>query len=204
VDLSNARPRTGRHLSLQFKFGVEECSGGPGSHIDVLCIGDRINNPPESFHYAYRYSDISGSAQKDADITPQVMDITIKDKSGSHSFHGVHSNEASWASAVVDLSNLNMTAMSSRLVILNDTSAIIRQGSEPMNGYNTTKYLIDTANASSSDRKKFDFLLGTGSFEKGTAWVPADGCAVKLVLDEAVQINGSLKNAHYEIDRIKK
>ena len=177
---------------------------GPGGHIDVLCIGDRIDNPPESFHYSYRYSDISGATQKDADITPQVMDITIKDKSGSHSFHGVHSNEASWASAVVDLSNLSMTAMSSRLVVLNNSSAIIRQSSEPMNGYDTTKYSIDTANASSSDRKKFDFLFGTGSFEKGAAWVPADGCAVKLVLDEAVQLNGSLKNAHYEIERIKK
>jgi len=177
---------------------------GPGSHIDVLCVGDRINNPPESFHYSYKYSDMSGSAQKDADITPQVMDITIKDKSGSHSFHGVHSNEASWNSAVVDLSNLNMTAMSSRLDSLNGSSAIVRQSSEPMNGYDTTKYSIDTANASSSDKKKFEFLFGTGSFEKGTAWVPGDGCAVKLVLDEAVKINGSLKNAHYEIQRIKK
>jgi hypothetical protein len=182
----------------------EASAAGPRSHFDVLCIGDRINNPPESFHYSYKYSDMSGSAQKDADITPQVMDITIKDKSGSHSFHGVHSNEASWNSAVVDLSNLNMTAMSSRLDSLNNTAAIVRQSSEPMNGYDTTKYSIDTATASSSDKKKFDFLFGTGSFEKGTAWVPADGCAVKLVLDEAVQINGSLKNAHYEIERIKR
>jgi len=185
------------------KTDVAAANGADG-RIDVLCIVDRINDPPESFHYSYKYSDISGSAQKDADITPQVMEITIKDKSGSHSFHGVHSNEASWNSAVVDLSNLNMTAMSSRLDSLNNTSAIVRQSSEPMNGYNTIKYSIDTASASSSDNKKFEFLFGAGSFEKGTAWVPADGCAAKLVLDEAVQINGSLKNAHYEIERIKK
>jgi hypothetical protein len=179
-------------------------ANGSGSHIDVSCIGDRIDNPPESFHYSYRYADMSGSAQKDADITPQVMDITIKDKSGSHSFHGVHSNEASWNSAVVDLSNLNITAVSSRLDSLNNTSAIVRQGSEPINGYDTTKYSIDTANASSSDRQRFGTLFGQGSFEKGTAWVPVDGCIAKIVLDEAVQINGSLKNAHYEIERIKK
>jgi len=184
--------------------GAAAAADGPGSHIDVLCMGDRISNPPESFHYSYKYSDMAGSAQKDADITPQVMDITIKDKSGSHSFHGVHSNEASWNSAVVDLSNLNMTAMSSRLDSLNNTSAIVRQGSEPMNGYDTTKYSIDTGNASSSDRQQFETLFGKGSFEKGTAWVPADGCIAKIVLDEAVQINGSLKNAHYEIERIKK
>ena len=183
---------------------VVDAKDGGGNQVDVLCVGDRINNPPESFHYSYRYADMSGSAQKDADITPQVMDITIKDKSGSHSFHGVHSNEASWNSAVMDLSNLNMTAMSSRLDSLNQTSAIVRQGSEPMNGYNTTKYSIDTANASSSDRQQFETLFGKGSFEKGTAWVPADGCVAKIVLDEAVQINGSLNNAHYEIERIKK
>jgi len=73
-----------------------------------------------------------------------------------------------------------------------------------MNGYDTTRYSIDTAKADSSDRKQFETLFGAGSSEKGTAWVPADGCAVKLVLDEAVQINGSLKDAHYEIERIKK
>ena len=195
---------SGCNSSPAAKSAAGNSSGGGGRRIDVLCIGDRISNPSESFHYSYRYSDISGSGEKDADITPQVMDITVKDKSGSHSFHGVHSNEDSWNSAVFDLSNLNMTAMSSRLDSLNNTSAIVRQSSEPMNGYDTTKYSIDTGNASSSDRQKFDFLLGKGSFEKGTAWVAADGCAVKLVLDEAVQINGSLKNAHYEIQRIKK
>ena len=195
---------SGCNSSPAARTAAKETSGGPGGHIDVLCIGDLISNPPESFHYSYRYSDMSGSGEKDADITPQVMDIRVKDKSGSHSFHGVHSNEDSWNSAVIDLSNLNMTAMSSRLDSLNNTSAIVRQGAEPMNGYDTTKYSIDTGNASSSERQKFDFLFGAGSFEKGTAWVPADGCVVKLVLDEAVQINGSLKNAHYEIQRIKK
>ena len=143
---------------------------GPGSHIDVLCVGDRINNPPESFHYSYKYSDMSGSAQKDADITPQVMDITIKDKSGSHSFHGVHSNEASWNSAVVDLSNLNMTAMSSRLDSLNGSSAIVRQSSEPMNGYDTTKYSIDTANASSNLRAQYTDKISRNAVLFGAEW----------------------------------
>jgi hypothetical protein len=60
------------------------------------------------------------------------------------------------------------------------------------------------ANASSAERQQFETLFGSGSFEKGTAWVPSDGCAVKLVLNEAVQIKGSLKKAHFEIERIKK
>jgi hypothetical protein len=192
------------------------CNSGPaknvggetasaGSHIDVMCIGDRINNPPEPFHYSYKYSDASGSAEKEADITPQAMDITIKDNSGSHSYHGVHSDEASWNSAVLDLSGLNITAMAARLSSLNNTSSVTRQGSEPMNGYETSKYAIDTASANSSDKQTFETLFGKGSFEKGTVWVPADGCAVKLVLDEGiVQTNGSLNKLHYEIARVRK
>lgn len=179
--------------------------GSAGGHIELLCIGDRISNPSESFHYAFRYADASLFVQSDADITPQAMDITVKDKTGSHSYHAAHSNEDNWNRAVLDLSNLSITAMSARLVLLNDSSAIVPQGLESMNGYDTTKYSIDTTNANSSDRHKFETLVGKDSFEKGTVWVPADGCAVKLILDEGVaQTNSNVNKAHYEIERIKK
>jgi hypothetical protein len=176
-----------------------------GTHIDVMCIGDRINNPPESFHYSYVYSDASSSVDKEADVTAQAIDITIKDKSGSHSYHGMRSDETSWDRAVLDLSGLNITAMSSRLHALNGSSAIVHQGTEQLNGYDTTKYAIDTVGARSSDREKFETLFGKGSFEKGTAWMGTDGCAVKLVLDEGIsQANGGVNKAHYEMARTKK
>ena len=175
------------------------------AHIDVMCIGDRINNPHEPFHYSYKYADASSWVEKEADVTPQTLDITTKDKSGSHSYHGVRSDEASWNGAVLDLSGLNITAMSARLDSLNGGSAIVRQGSESMNGYHTTRYAIDTSSADSSDKQQFETLFGKGSFEKGTVWVPSDGCAVKLVLDEGIwQSNGNVKTAHYEMARIKK
>lgn len=179
-------------------------SDSVGSHIDAMCVGERINNPPEPFHFSYKYSNVSSSSVKDADITPQAMDITIKDQSGSHSFHGVHSDEASWARAVVDLSSLNMTGMMSRLDSLNETSAISQQTTEPMNGYDTTRYAIDTTKANSSDQRKLEFLFGAGSFEKGTVWASSDGCAVKLVLDERVLLGGNLKDAHYELAMVRK
>jgi len=166
-------------------------------------MGDRIDNPPGPYHYSYKYTDWSGSTDKEADITPQKMDITIQDKSGSHSYHGVHSDEASWNSAILDLSGLNITGMSARLGSLND-SAVTSQGAESMNGYSTTKYVIDTTSASSTDKQTFETLFGKGSFEKGTVWIPADGCAVKLVLDEGLQqTDGSVKKAHYEMAMIK-
>jgi hypothetical protein len=176
-----------------------------GGHIDVMCIGDRISNPPESFHYSFKYTGASGSVDKEADITPQAMDITITDGSGSRSFHGKRSDETSWGGAVLDLSSLNITAMTARLDSLNGTSSITSQGAQAMNGYSTTKYSIDTTSANASDQKTFVTLLGPGSFEKGTVWMGQDGCMVKLVLDEGIsQTNGGVEKRHYEMARIKK
>ena len=151
------------------------------------------------------YTDASTQVDKEADITAQAMDISIKDKSGSRSYHGTRSDEASWDNAVLDLSGLNITTMSARLESLNGTSAIVNQGTDAVNNYNATKYAIDTTNANSSDRQKFETFFGKGSFEKGTAWMGADGCAVKLVLDEGIwQTNGAINKVHYEMARVRK
>ncbi len=191
------------------KNAQEETSGAgsnsAGSAINVMCIGDRINDPPQPFHYSYKYSDATGSIEQQADITPQAIDITAQDNSGTHSYHGVRSNEVSWSSAVLDLSSLKITGMSARLDSLNQTSSISRQGSENINGYPATRYSIDTAGARSSDEQTFVTLFGKGSFEKGTIWTSDDGCVVKLILDEGLgQTDGSVKKAHYEMARIRK
>jgi hypothetical protein len=168
-------------------------------------MGDRIDNPPETFHYSYKYADASGSVVKEADITPQTIDIVIQDHSGAHKYHGVRSDEASWSSAVLDLSSLNTTVLSARLDSLNGTSAIVQQGAEAINGYSATRYAIDTKGANTSDKNKFETFFGKGSFEKGTVWMADDGCVVKLVLDEGIrQANGGVNQAHYEMARIKK
>ena len=182
-------------------------SDNAGARIGVMCLGDLINSPSEPFHYSYHYVDASGGVDKEADITLQAMDITVKDKSGTHSYRGVRSDDASWNRAVLDLSGLNLTRMSATLDSLNDrfSSAFSKEGSETVNGYQTTRYAIDTEKANSSDKKRFETLFGKGSFEKGTVWVPADGCAVKLVLDEGLwQSDGSVRKDHYDIARIKK
>lgn len=183
---------------------VEAGSNNKDAHVDVMCIGDRINNPPEGFHYSYKYTDANRWVEDEAEITPQAMDITIKDKSGSHTFHGVRSDESSWNSAVLDLSHLNIIAMSTRLNALNDSSAIVQQGRESTNGYDTAKYSIDTGGANSSDRQKFETLFGKGASEKGTAWMAPDGCVAKFTLDETIMQGDALNKAHYEIARVKR
>lgn len=181
-----------------------ESTIGAGGRIEINCVGNHVESPPEAYHYSFK-STAGGSADKEAEITPQSMDITIQDRFGSHKYHGVRSDEASWNSAVLNLSGSGFTAISARIDSIKDKSAVVRAGAEPMNGYQTTKYSIDTTNANSSDLRAYEAFFGSGSYEKGTIWVTADGCPVKLILDEATkQANGSLDKLHYELDMIKK
>jgi len=180
-------------------------SGGASQTIDMNCMGDRLDNPPEAFHYSYKTTGSQNDVAKEADVTPQTMDITIRDKSGSHTYHGERSKESSWNGAVLDLSGSGLTTMIARLGFIKDTSALLRAGAEQTNGYGTTKYFIDTAGASASDTKRFATLFGSGSYDKGAMWVSAEGCPVKVVLDEATQqADGSVTKVHYELNFIKK
>lgn len=174
-------------------------------HLDLMCLGDHINNPPENFHYSYQFSDATASIDTEAEITPQTIDVIAKEKSGTHAYHGVRTDEASWNAAVLDLSSLKLTSMAARLDSLNGTSAITVQGAESLNGYSTMKYLVDTTRANSADQHRYTALFGQGSFEKGTVWQAPDGCAVKAVLDDSVVTGtGTVKQGHFEIARSKK
>jgi hypothetical protein len=183
----------------------EKVETGSSNRININCIGDRLENPPEAFHYSFKFTDGKDAVDKEADITPQAMDITIQDKSGSHNYHGVHSDEGSWSSALVDLSGSGFTVMTARLDFIKDNSAVKSGGAEVINGYQTTKYSIDTTAANSSDKQTFETMFSPGSYEKGNLWATADGCPVKLILDEGRKIpNGNLDNFHYDIAMIKK
>lgn len=182
---------------------ADEKSTTAGGQIDVNCVGNRVENPLEAFHYSFK-SAVGGSVDKEAEITPQTMDVTIQDKSGAHKYHGVRSDEASWNSAVLSLSGSGFTAMSARIDSIKNKSAVVRAGAEPMNGYQTTKYSIDTTHANSSELRAYEAFFGSGSFDKGTIWVTADGCPVKLILDEATRQADASTQLHYELDMIKR
>jgi hypothetical protein len=185
--------------------GERMASEATPPHVDVMCIGDKINDPPEAYHYSYKVVDSAGTTTKEADITSQAMDIAITDQTGTHTYHGVRSDDLSWNKAVLDLSGSGLTAMSARVSFLNDLSALKSQGPESINGYQTTKVAIDTTSATSSDRERYEAMMGKGAYDKGTIWAPADGCVVKLSLDEGIwQKDGSVKRVQFEMARVKK
>ncbi|HSM88143.1 MAG TPA: hypothetical protein VLT16_18455 [Candidatus Limnocylindrales bacterium] len=170
--------------------------------IDLNCVMDHIRNPPEAFHYSYNKQS-SNPLQEEADITPQTIDGSFKNNSASRAFHGVRSNADSWQSAWFSL--MGIGGMASSVALVRNTSATVREGPEKVNGYDAVRYSIDTARGAPTEKSLFQTVLGTGGFEKGTAWVTAQGCPVKFVLDSEQHLkNGSVDTVHYEVAMVRK
>jgi len=175
-------------------------SGDPG--IILNCVMDHIQNPPEAFHYSYN-NQSSNPVHEEADITPQTIDGSFKNNSASRTFHGVRSDADSWRNAWSSL--MGIGGMSSAVALVRNSSATVRQGPEKMNGYDAIKYSIDTAGGTAEEKNLYQQVLGTGGFEKGTAWVTAQGCPVKFVLDSELHPkSGSVETIHYEVAMVRK
>lgn len=176
--------------------------GGGDAGINLNCVMDHIQNPPEAFHYSYN-KESSNPVHEEADITPQTIDGSFKNNSASSPVHGVHSDAASWRSAWSSL--MGIGGMSSAIALVRNNSATVREGPEKMNGYDAIKYSIDTARGNDTEKSLYQTVLGTGGFQKGTAWVTAQGCPVKLVMDSELHGNdGSVEKIHYEVAMVRK
>lgn len=176
--------------------------GGGDAGIDLNCVMNHIQNPPEAFHYSYN-KESSNPVHEEADITPQTIDGSFKNNSASSPVHGVHSDAASWQGAWSSL--MGISGMSSAIALVRNNSATVREGAEKVNGYDATKYSIDTARGNDTEKSLFQSVLGTGGFQKGTAWVTAQGCPVKLVMDSELHANdGSVEKIHYEVAMVRK
>lgn len=172
--------------------------------INLNCVIDHIQNPPESFHYSYR-KDASDHLDEEADITPQTIDGSFTNSGFHRAFHGVHADPQNWQSAWSGLTGIS--GMSSTIALVNHDSATVREpGSSQVNGYTVIHYTIDTARFNATERQILGPTMGPGGFEKGDAWVDAQGCPVKLSLDSELHRNdGSLlEKIHYEEAMVKK
>jgi hypothetical protein len=170
--------------------------------IDLNCVMDHIQNPPGNFHYSYK-KDSSNPVYEEADITPQTIDGSFTNGSGSHPVHGVKSDAQSWQGAWTGL--MGIAGMSSAVALVKSGSVIQSEGAEKVNGYDTTKYSVDTSRADTAEQGLYRATLGSGGFEKGTWWVTAEGCPVKLSLDSELRSNnGSVEKLHYEEAMVQK
>ena len=181
-------------------------SDDPG--INLNCIYDRLQNPPEPFHYVYKKTGSKGAeVDQEADVSPQTIEGFRAQPDGSRqAIHAMRSDSQGWQSALAGLTGIS--GMSSTVSTFNHNSAMQRESDGgQVNGYQTIHYSIDTARWDATTRQMLgSFALGPGGFDKGDAWVMADGCPVKLVLDDEMHNkDGSiLDRIHYEESIAKK
>ena len=68
-------------------------------NIDLNCVMDRLQNPPEAFHYTYQKVS-NNPVHEEADVTPQSIDGTFQIGADSATpVHGVRTDAAGWQSA---------------------------------------------------------------------------------------------------------
>ncbi len=170
-----------------------------GPEIDLNCVITHIQNPPESFHYVFK-AESANSWEEEGDVTPQWIDGSFSNNSlpTPQQFHGAPREASSNLMAI--------GRMASLFAIVRNTSAVVNEGPERVNGYDSVRYSIDTARGNASEQGLYKSVLGPGGFEKGTVWATSQGCPVKLALDEELHAkDGSLLGkTHYEEDMVKK
>ena len=184
--------------SPQQSIGTAKNSAGPD--IDLNCVINHIQNPPESFHYAFK-AESNSPWEEEADVTPQQIDGRFSNNSGPkpQPFHGTPREASSNLMAIGRMASLFAT--------VRNTSAVVNEGPEKgVNSYNTVKYSIDTARGTASEQALYKSILGPGGAEKGTVWVTSEGCPVRIVLDEELHAKDGrlLEKAHYEEAMVKK
>lgn len=161
--------------------------------IDLNCVSRHIQSPPESFHYTFSVSS-ENAWQEDAEVTPQNIDGSFMNNylPARQQFHGTPQQVSSNLMAIGRMASIFST--------VHMTSAVVNQGAEKKNGYETVKYSIDTARGNSTELGLFKTVFGPGGFERGYVWVNPQGCPVQITLDEEIHRNdgSTAGKAHYE------
>jgi hypothetical protein len=188
--------------STKVKNSAALSQADPDPGINLNCIYDHLQNPPESFHYLYK-KDGSSPVHQEAEVTPQSLDgFRVRPDGSPQPLHGTRSDPQSWQGAIAVLTAIS--GMTSTVTIINHNSAIRREpDAGQLNGYDTIHYSIDTARFNATAGL---MLLDPSDSEKGDAWVSPEGCPVKLTLDsELHRKDGSfIDKIHYEEAMVKK
>jgi hypothetical protein len=175
---------------------AQPSSAGP--NIDLECVINHLQNPPESFHYMFK-DESDNPWSEEADVTPQMIDGSFKNNSvpapvALHATPQEMPHQYQWA----------IGRMASLFALVRSTAT--NEGPETLNGYSTTKIAIDTARGDAAEQALYKTTFGPGGYAKGTVWATSEGCPVKLTIDEELHADdGSVRGkAHYEEAMIKK
>lgn len=205
---SRAEQTAERGPSANGKNHSASAQPGADPGINLNCVYDRLKDPPEAFHYVYKKNSSDGfNVHQEADFTPQTIDgLRLQPDGSEQPIHAVRSDQQGWQAALAGLTGIS--GMSGTVSTINHNSAMKRESDGgQVNGYQTIHYSIDTARWDATTWQMLgNSTLGPGGSDKGDAWVMADGCPVKLILDDEMhKKDGSLLDkVHYEVAMVKK
>jgi hypothetical protein len=169
-----------------------------GPDIDLNCVINHLQKPPEAFHYLFKVDSADNPVSEEADVTPQKIDVTFKNRNVPAPVHLQDTPEGMphqyvWA----------IGRMASLFALVRGT--VVDEGQERVNGYSATKLSIDTTRGNAAEQGLYKSTLGPGGFAKGTVWVTSEGCPVKLDIDQELHANdGTVSGkAHYDEAMVK-
>ena len=177
--------------SLQDLSGTSEC--------DLAMI----RHAPAPFHLSFKKSTPTENYAWEADVTPTSIDGTSNMNGQTVPIHADSSDQHAMdmqATAFVmpmPFQEFNMAKSGGTFVV----------GPEPVNGYDTIKYIVDTRKM--DQHEKAGWLAGMGAKDfnvTATGWVTRDaGCLVKFNADfEMDNKDGSTDKTHWEGDFVRK
>jgi len=184
--------------TTKVQAGASGAARNGSPDIDLNCVMQHIQSPPESFHYTFK-DESDNPWQEDAEVTPQSV-------SGTFMNNSLPNPQAFQSPPQQSGSNLmGIGRMASIFSTIHMTSAVVNQGAEQKNGYSAVKYSIDTSRADATEQRLFNTIFGPGGFVKGTVWTSSDGCPVQIFLDEELHAkDGSVQGkAHYQEAMVK-
>lgn len=197
---NSASRKTAHSRAESSQESLETAKNSAGPDIDLNCVINHIQNPPESFHYTFK-AESDNPWKEEADVTPERIDGSFSNNSlpTPQPFHGTPREASSNLMAIGRMASLFAT--------VRNTSAVVNEGGEAgVNGYSTVKYSIDTGRASATEQALYKSILGPAGSERGNVWVTSQGCPVRIVLDEELHANDGrlLDKVHYEEAMVKK
>ncbi len=189
--------------------GSASNAGTSSSKVDLtraaLRLQEMVKNPPGPFHVSFTETSSKSSSDQhvmstEGDVTPATIDYTEREtEHGQTSTNTKHVARGQMSEMELDMHFMVPVPWHGELMAAGDATKPV--GHESVNGYDTMKYSIDTANEPPAEKATFSKMMLDNDYKiTGTAWVAKDsGALVKYVVDmEENGKDGSAKRTHFE------
>lgn len=162
------------------------------------CVDTMSQNSTQRFHFSSlrKHIDTGESYSTDAEIAPEMIDITKRDGSSTQTSHWQRNKETGWEMAIkliVAAGPWTQLHVAKR--------GITPDGMANADSFEAIKYAVDTTKEDPVEKSGELTGLGVKDYNLvGSVWLAKDtGCILKYVLDYEVDgKDGTVSKTHYE------